>query len=134
MLVAGSGTDLTALTTKEEVRRVFGDPVTSSESPPTDDFRTHRKLVKSDLGLRGDGPAIELCITLGLSECVELPKELFVATQQVVEGRNVRFVYDAGGKVIAVFVDGTRLYQDIFHLPTTNPPPVGKTEVRSSQP
>ena len=103
-LVAGSGKNLDALDTKEQVRKAFGTPVTSGEEDQAyDEFRTHRKLSES---WKGEYLLIPCVVTCGLSEIVFLPRELYIAARQMVVGQSLRFDYDAGGTVTAVFLNG----------------------------
>src|SRR4051812_8457773 len=105
--VASRGEDLNALATREQVRRAFGNPPTSNESQPYDEFRTHRKISER---WRGEYLLIPCVATCGLSEVVLLPRELFVAARQVVAGHSLRFDYDADGNVVAVALNGESPY------------------------
>ena len=102
--VAARGVDVNALDTKEQAHHAFGTPATSGGADqPYDEFRTHRKLSER---WRGEYLVIPCVVTLGLSEIVLLPVELYGAARQRVVGHTLRFGYDADGNVITASIDG----------------------------
>ncbi|QEG31845.1 hypothetical protein GobsT_66920 [Gemmata obscuriglobus] len=104
IFIVGSGTDLNTFETREQVHNSFGRPTVSGDGEqPFDEFRTHRKLTEQEKIIYR---VMEFCITLGLSEVVTTPVELYSAAKQCIEGRTVRFSYGPDGQVIGVLVDG----------------------------
>ena len=102
-IVASRGVELSDLTTKEQVHRTFGTPVTGGiEGQPGqayEEFRTHRKISER---WKGEYLLIPCVVTLGLSEFVYFPRELFCATRQLIVGQSIRFGYDIHGNVTTV--------------------------------
>lgn len=101
--VAASGRRLETYGTRAEVRRAFGTPAVQGEGPAYDEFKTHAKMSEV---WKGEGLCIACVVTLGLSEVVALPEQLYYATRDWVGGHRVRFEYDADGKVTKAFLNG----------------------------
>jgi hypothetical protein len=97
--------DLSALTTRDQVRERFGPRVTSgvADGRPYDEVRYRGKACCE---IEGPGRVMLLVITCGLSELVLLPRDAFRAGNDVIVGHTVRFEYDAWDRVIAWRVDG----------------------------
>ena len=49
---------------------------------------------------------MEVVLTLGISELFNIPRMLVKATNNIVFGRTVRYIYDDQGKVVKVLCDG----------------------------
>lgn len=99
--VAASGTDLSKLTSKSEVRAKLGKPVCSGSynDEPFEVYRTHRKLRDTSKGI---GIVMLDTMTLGLGELYLLPRESFVAARQMIVGRELLVHYDKQGRVVAI--------------------------------
>lgn len=113
--IASRGTDLTELTNREESHKQLGSPVESGteEGKDYDIFRYHGKIARWN---PGPGPAMLLIMTWGLSEFVNVPYELGVATADFVVGSEVKFWYDGQGQVVTRTVDGEGFW---FNFPRT---------------
>ncbi|WP_439626348.1 hypothetical protein [Gemmata sp.] len=119
-LVAGRGVNVNELSTKDEVRQAFGTPAFTCDEFH-DEFRTHRKLAEQ---WKLEYLAMPAVITLGLSEVVLFPTEVYCAAKQRIRGAHVRFFYDENGKVTYVLVDGERpILSPHRSLPGSEPPP-----------
>lgn len=81
--------DLSHITTREEAHEVFGKPAATGHlgEEPFDEFFTYRKIADQDER-----------IFLGTGDW--LPKQLYVAARRSIRGQQLRFVYDAQGRVI----------------------------------
>ena len=106
-LVASSGKDLRLLTTKGEVRAQMGEPTRSGvvEGKAFDEYRTRRKISEEGT-VRMAGAGMGFAMTFGASELITFPVELCTAGGRTLMGQDVRFVYDAEGKVTERFLDG----------------------------
>jgi YD repeat-containing protein len=104
-LVASVGTDTRRFDTRDQVRAEFGPPDETGEKygEPFDQYRTRRKIVNSLASASlGEGWAM----TFGLIELVAFPRELAQVSEQMWNGQDLRFEYDASGRVLRVFLDG----------------------------
>jgi hypothetical protein len=104
-MIAVSGVDLAALKTQEEVRAKFGDPIDNGigKDESFDTFRSRSKY-RDPMGVSSDLMAFGM--TLGLSELVMVPAELYKLARATLFGQDVRFTYNAAGQVTEVSVDG----------------------------
>src|SRR5262245_56857641 len=106
-LIARRGEDLRDLTTRQEVRQRLGEPVASgvNNGRPYEDFHFTGKLADSN---RAYVEAVAGAFTLGISEVAMLPVEAFQPGNDVLNGHDVRFVYDEQDNVTKRFVDGKK--------------------------
>jgi hypothetical protein len=104
-MIVCSGQDLSELTTREQVHAVMGEPVAAgtSDGQCHEDFRSHRKIAEP---WQGEGLVMVDYGTLGLAELVMFPAAVLRVGYTSVVGQDVRFQYDAAGKVTACFVNG----------------------------
>lgn len=132
--VASRGVELSDLTTKEQVHRTFGTPVASGvggqPDQPYEEFRTHRKISEK---WKGQYLLMPCIVTLGLSEVVYFPSQLFCTARQCIVGQTIRFDYDANGKVITVD-GGVLLGSSGFSVPAPPRGTTGATEPAGGQP
>jgi hypothetical protein len=105
VLIAYSGIDPDALKTKEEVHAKFGKPVETgvSEGESFETFRTRRK-VRDNISVSGCSMAFGM--TLGLSEIIAVPLELYSVARGTLLGQDVQITYDKAGQVTGVCVNG----------------------------
>ena len=103
--VAASGTDLSKLNSRSEVRAKFGTPVATgtSNGEPFELYRTHRKIRDVSKGM---GIVMIDTMTLGLAELALLPRETFIAGRQMILGQDLLVQYDAQGRVVQLSRDG----------------------------
>jgi hypothetical protein len=113
MIVSG-GQNLSELTTREQVHAAMGEPVATSTTDGQchEDFRSHRKIAKP---WQGEGLVMVDSATFGLAELVMFPAAVLRVGYTTVVGQDVRFQYDAAGKVTACFLDGE--YFPLFPTP-----------------
>ncbi len=106
--IASAGTDLEALKTKEEVHAKFGEPIATgtTEEGLYEDFRSRRKF-RDPIG--SQGCAMGFGMTMGLGEFYQFPLELFLVGRSTLLGQDVRFTYDAAGKVKHAYLNGGRI-------------------------
>jgi hypothetical protein len=104
-MIAGSGQDLGLLSTREQVHAAMGEPVATGTSDGRchEDFRSHRKIAEP---WQGEGLVMVDYGTLGLAELIMFPAAILRVGYTTVVGQDVRFQYDAAGKVTACFLDG----------------------------
>jgi len=103
--IAESGSDLSKLTTREQVQEEFGKPCASGETEgqPFEDFRTRRKISE---WYRSWALGNGIVFTFGLAEFIDFPAELMLLGRRTLFGQDVRFTYDSAGKVTRVYLDG----------------------------
>jgi YD repeat-containing protein len=111
-LIARSGTDVTALKTRNEVRAVFGEPVAAgvveeSEGKTFEEYVTRRKIaaLPEEPSGRGFGSLAypgTLFFSLGTCELVLIPEQLALMAVRFVGGEKIRFTYDRSGRIIEV--------------------------------
>jgi hypothetical protein len=119
-----SSSELGSLTTREQVRAHFGRRLTSgfADGRPYDEVRYRGEVSPEDRMLEGEGRAILMLSTCGLSELIIfLPRDALRASRDVLVGHSVRFEYDAWDRVITWRVDGEILHQ------VELPPPAGSS-------
>jgi hypothetical protein len=116
--INGSGTDLDSLHTKEGVRKSLGKPDASGmiDGHAYEDFHSHRKIAEKFF--RGEGLMMAWVLTLGFSDLIQVPVELYTASREMIAGHDYRIFYEADGTVKTVFVDGDRhIHGQAFALP-----------------
>ena len=98
-MVARTGTDITALDSRNDVQALFGTPKASGENHDGhfEEYRTHRKIADH---LRGMGHGMGFMMSFGLLEPVNLAREVGYLSRTTLLGHDVRFTYDDSGKVI----------------------------------
>jgi hypothetical protein len=103
-LVAKTGTDTTRFATREQVRAEFGPPDETGEEKdePFDQFRTRRKIADSH---HSASLGMSWAMTFGLADLVEFPRELILVGGRLWDGQDLRFEYDASGRVVRVLLD-----------------------------
>jgi YD repeat-containing protein len=117
-LIARSGTDPTALNTREEVHAKFGEPVASgavkdSDGTTYEDYVVHQKIAantnfRTPPEFLGGRTSLEsdyenfLLFTLGTCELVLIPEQLILTTVRCVGGERIRIKYDREGRLIEV--------------------------------
>ena len=101
--VAGSGTDLSKLRNRNEVRAKFGTPVSagSYNGEPFELYRTHRKIHYAY-----DYEIFKLIDTMYLAELLWLPRETFIAARQMIRGQELLVQYTESGWVEQITRDG----------------------------
>jgi YD repeat-containing protein len=82
---------------------------------PYEEFRT-RKVIADENFSRGDGYAIGFIITLGTSELIEVPYQLFLLTKRTVLGQTIRVTYDKYGNIAYVTRDGQTISSFVRNL------------------
>jgi hypothetical protein len=115
-MIAGSGLDLGLLTTREQVHAAMGEPVATGTTDGRchEDFRSHRKIAEP---WQGEGLVMVDYGTLGLAEFVLFPAAILRVGYTAVVGEDVRFQYDATGKVTACSLDGEPFRLFLFPTP-----------------
>jgi YD repeat-containing protein len=119
-LIARSGTDVTALASRDEVHAVFGEPVATgvvegSEGKTFEEYVTRKKIAALPeeptehiaampgdhgyLSLNYDGT---LLFSLGTCELVLIPEQLTLIAVRFVGGEQIRFTYDRSDRLIEV--------------------------------
>ena len=122
LMIAGSGKDLGSLTTKEQVHAQFGDPSATGVregGKVFEDFHTRQKLSTWDQN-KAEGYVMLMAMTLGVSELVLTPYELYLLGVRTLIGQTVHVTYDANGKIVRMDLDGKPMPQAISWI-TTNP-------------
>jgi hypothetical protein len=104
-MVVGTGQDLSEPTTRKQVHAAMGEPVATgtSDGQYHEDFRSHRKIAEP---WQSEGLIMVDYCTLGLAEFVMFPAAVLRVGYTTVVGQDVRFQYDAAGRVTACFVNG----------------------------
>src|SRR5262249_53456120 len=87
-----------------EVQNRLGTPTSSgtTEGKQYEDFHTHQKIAYKP----GAGYAMGFVMTLGLCDLILFPIEVVKASSEMIQGHDVRVIYEADGKVSAILVDG----------------------------
>jgi hypothetical protein len=113
--VAATGTDVNALETREAVHAKLGQPLraTTSEEGVTEEFHSRRKF--------SDPTSFGACMmgfgmTMGLSEFVAFPWQLYCLGREVVVGHDLQFTYDASGKVTNALLDGSATKLPVMNI------------------
>jgi YD repeat-containing protein len=111
-LIARSGTDLTALKSRDEVHAMFGQPVATGvvkgcEGETFEVYVTRRKIAALPEEPSGRGPESlaypgTLFFSLGTCELVLIPEQLTLMAVRFVGGEKIRFTYDRSGRLIEV--------------------------------
>jgi hypothetical protein len=104
-LIARSGDDLSALTTREKVHEAFGNPSMSgtSDGQLFEDFHTRRKIAEP---MRSISLGLGTVMTFGVSELFCFPGELCLLGRTSLLGRDIRFSYDSEGVVTHIELPG----------------------------
>ena len=115
-LIARSGTDPTALKTRDEVRAKFGEPVASGvlkddDGKTYEDYVVHQKIAANTYfekpgfigtySLENDYKGF-LMFTLATCELVLVPEQLILTSVRCIGGERIRFKYDSLGKLVEV--------------------------------
>jgi hypothetical protein len=123
-LIAQSGTDPTALKTRDEVHAKFGEPVASGvfkddDGKTYEDYVVHQKIAADTdfrthgfigmVQLENDYKAF-LIFTLGTCELVLIPEQLILTTVRCIGGERIRFKYDSLGRLVEVQRDSNLDY------------------------
>jgi hypothetical protein len=128
-LIARSGKDLEAMTTREEVRKDMGvaDEIGMVNGEPYEEFRFHGKVADF---WKAHSNGMGFVMTFGLGEVVQFPEAVFEAGQEVIDGHAVRFYYDPIGNVTGCVLDGKPLTPCLFFRgrKRANQPPPATTE------
>jgi hypothetical protein len=109
--VAGSGTEVSQLTTREQVLKQFGQPTLSSteDDKNFDEFRFHGKIANEP---KADEYRAAFAMTLGLGEFLTFPLAVFETGRDLVAGQEIRFYYDQNGHTSECLVNGEHPYLD----------------------
>src|SRR5262249_42976340 len=109
--IAGAGTDLSTLATREQVEEQFGRPDEAAVIGGWgyEVYRTRRKIADKE---RADSLEMMSAMTSRTAELATFPIELATLVTRSIGGRTVRFCYAPAGRVIAVYLDGSELH---FH-------------------
>ena len=109
--IGSRGNDVTVLKTKDEVRAVFGEPVTNGveEGQSFEEYRTRRKIATFSR-IYGEGYFMLLVATGGTSELVMTPIELYLMGKRTLLGQTIRVTYGATGYPCAHSLDGESLW------------------------
>jgi len=105
LLIARSGKDLSALTTREKVRAEFGEPSTSGivDGKTYDEYHTRRKIYDP---MFYNELYMAVGMSCGLFEPIAFPLALYDLGSNTITGQELRFVYRADGTVSDVSLDG----------------------------
>ena len=122
--IALSGTSLQVLSRREQVHDSFGEPsVTQKERDKVvEEYRTRRKLSEPS----AVGNLMAFVGTVGLSEFIAFPYELYQLGKTAVVGHELQFTYDETGAIIEVLVDG-EAWPLTPHLKSDDGPSYGPT-------
>ena len=98
VFIASCGKDLSTLKDGDQVRQEFGKPEACGVQNGTafEDFKSACKV--SD-GNRATGLLMLAGMTLGLSELIMFPNEVYREWRSTVVGQDIRFYYDQEGKL-----------------------------------
>jgi hypothetical protein len=109
-MIAVGGKDLTSATSKEQVRTELGEPIAwgVEDGSRFEEFHTHRKI-SAAYSERLSTESMAWVCTLGTSDVLFVPYELYLITHAALFGQTVRVTYDIGGKVSAIAVEGEPL-------------------------
>ena len=109
VFIAQSGTDLKSLVTRDQVHATIGKPAASGfeDGVSFDQYRTRRKF-PNDFDAAGDG--MGFAMTVGLSEFIAFPRELYLLSKRTIFGQDLRFEYDESGDVTRASLDGSWPY------------------------
>lgn len=134
-MIASRGAELDNLKTKEDVHARFGHPV---ESGITKDipFETFRSRSAFRNPMRASAYMMAFGMTLGLSEIISTPLELYQLGRGRLVGHDLRFTYDSTGKVRNATVDGESallLYRELpEHSQTSKEAEPGSSDSREA--
>jgi hypothetical protein len=137
-MIARSGTDLFDYTTREEMRKEFGEPVKSGheDGRAYEEFYSRRKLTDP---WRVYSTGMALVFTFGLIEPIAFPYEVFRLGYTTAVGQQIRVYYEADGSVVSRHIDGEELtpcpWVHASRLPATPSSPTGtpKPETHSAE-
>ena len=116
-MIAESGLDLGALPNKEAVHEAVGQPIASGTEDGLyfEEYRTRRKLAEPQpLRCWGEGYAMLLVMTCGLSECITVPHEAFILGRRTLLGQPIRVTYGDDGAVHDVLFDEPGFFRDSY--------------------
>ena len=90
-LIAESGKDLTALTTKEQVHQSLGAPKLTgvAEGQPFEEFESRQKIADP---MRAATDSMSVMMTYGFGEVVALPQELYLLCSRTLFGETIRVI------------------------------------------
>ena len=118
-LLAYSGTDLAKLKTKEQVCEQFGEPIASGIDKDGEFFEEFRSRRKFRDPMSCQMYAMSFGMTLGLSEVLAFPAELFLLGRGTLLGHDIRFTYDRTSTVTSARLDGSRVAGIIPNVAST---------------
>lgn len=97
-LIARSGKNVEIWETREQIREVLGTPMTTGieEGREFDDFVTCKKIEEDS---RIYGLSVSFAMTCGFSEFITFPNEAYRAIRNMIVGTDLRFYYDANGRI-----------------------------------
>lgn len=100
-LIARSGKNVEIWKTRDQIRDVMGTPVTTGieDGREFDDFVTHKKIAEDS---RIYGLSVYFAMTCGFSEILTLPNEAYRAIRNMTVGTDLRFYYDANGRITSI--------------------------------
>jgi hypothetical protein len=138
LLIARSGKDLSAVTTKSQVRAKLGEPSASgvADGQPFEEYHTRWKISEEGTG-RYMSYGMGLGMTYGTIELFAFPYELYLLGSRTLFGQTIRVTYAADGHVQGIFLDGESL--DALHIAKDAPaegvtPPQGPEQGRLPAP
>jgi hypothetical protein len=106
-MLARSGIDPGYAKTREQVHETFGNPATSGVTEggeQYEDYCCHRKVSEN---LRASVLWLMALSSFGLTDFYYVPCELGRTGWKTIRGYDLRFVYDAEGRVTKHLIDGT---------------------------
>jgi hypothetical protein len=104
-LIAHSGTDPGRAATRAQVRQTFGEPAATggADGEPYEDFCCHAKVAEN---LRASVLLLTSYYSLGLADLYYVPCEVGRVGWKALRGYDLRFYYDADGRVTKYTIDG----------------------------
>lgn len=107
-LIAESGKDLAALTTKEQVHQALGTPKLTgvTEGQPFEEFESRQKIADP---MRAATDGMSVAMTYGFGELITFPQELYLLCSRTLFGQNIRVTYAPDGSLTGVFLDDERI-------------------------
>lgn len=113
MLINETGFDLSSIPAREDVRICFGNPVQSGtmtdedgKTNAFDDYIIQQKIAHGEYSMYGMG----IAMTLGTCELIMFPWEVMKASQNMLLGSRIRFVYSSEGKVVRIMENDKDYY------------------------
>lgn len=117
MLINETGFDLASIPAREDVRICFGNPVQSGtltdedgKTKAFDDYIIQQKIAHGEYGMYG----MAIAITFGTCELFMFPWEVMKASQNIILGSRIRFVYSSDGKVERIMENDKDYYAPIL--------------------